>query len=214
MQNPAHDNNESQLSEREPRADELLVQRYVDGELRPGEAEQLEERLLTEPDLVRTLEHVVRARSSFRHQEPEPAPLGGGFADQVFRAFLHGDDGELREGDGEPGDGQDLRVAQAEVEAPLLPFEHRLRVWALVAASLLILLGAFALFARSGERSGTMMADDSPAQRARTLQELDARARQLELRERAQRQAKQGNQENQRQQQLPGSETAPEAERR
>lgn len=164
-------------TEREPRPDELLVMRYVDGELRPSELRELEARLLEEPALVRVLEHAVRARSWFRAQQPVPAPLGAGFADRLFRALTE----------------QEPVVATAAPSAAAGPaslgtgsppqtatFDHTLRVWALVAASLLLILSAFALFARSGADDGTMHADDAPAVRARTLEQLDARARALE----------------------------------
>ena len=167
--NDRHDERQHDAT-REPSRDQLLVQRYADGELRPTESAALEGRLLKEPGLVRELERVVQARGPFQAQAEEPVPLGAGFADRVFA--------ELR-GAPKPS-AQDVPEPLA-AEVPAAPgLERTLRIWALVAASLLLLLGAFALFSGGERRPGTMMADDSSAERARTLRELDARARELE----------------------------------
>ncbi|PIE24595.1 MAG: hypothetical protein CSA62_01845 [Planctomycetota bacterium] len=162
-----------------PSRDQLLVQRYVDGELRPAESQSLEQRLLQEPSLVRELERIVQARGPFRSSAEEPVPLGADFADRVFSHLLY--PAEPKEACAVSEEAGAL-AASTSGEHESFRLERSLRVWTLVAASLLLLLGAFALFSGGERRPGTMMADDGPAQRSRVLRELDARARALDAR--------------------------------
>ncbi|MFQ5503580.1 MAG: anti-sigma factor family protein [Planctomycetota bacterium] len=103
----------------EPDAEERLLWRYMDGELRSSERRMVEERLVREEGLARRLAEMQSLAPFFRAAGEDPVPLGLGFGDRVW-AGIH-----RREVHASPGS-RDL---------PTL-----LRTWILVAASALVLL--------------------------------------------------------------------------
>ncbi|GEM_PF-6709275 len=109
---------------RHPDREDLLLQRYLDGELRAIERRELEARLAEEAPLRDRLARIERVQNLVRESDPEAAPLGLGFADRVLAEIRKSGDGPVEESPAsDPG--EPLRL---------------LRRWTAVAAAILLLL--------------------------------------------------------------------------
>lgn len=136
----------------DPNGDELLLQRYVDGELRPAERDGLERRLARDAELaarLRVLEATRRGFDSLRDERRSVVPLGVGFADRVWS--------RLRE------------PAPVTARPPAL---KTLQHWSLVAASIAVLLGIALMTFRPAQPARL---EAGPALNER-LRELDRKA--------------------------------------
>lgn len=154
--------------EPEPTSDELLLQRFLDGELRPSERRDLEARLAFDVALSRRLGEMRDLKGLFaagRDLVGQPVPLGVGFADRVWAEYL-----------------------QAERERPVgrLPGVDVLKALNLLAATLAILLGGVLLLWRPAApavieaRSGThpiLQELERKAEKAEQEEKQRARAR-------------------------------------
>ena len=146
----------------DPRRTELLLQRYVDGELRASERAELEAMLESDAKLRSELDAMQAMRGLFddARRENKPPPLGLDFADRVWARAQ-----------------DEVRAASASTP-PLVPMLKRA---SLIAASILFLLGA-ALWTMPTERASELGA--SPQAKRALLRELEARRQALRQAER------------------------------
>ncbi len=148
------------LSER----DALLLQRYVDGELRPTEKLEFEERLCAEPPLDAALLELEDTRDYLLMGKVDPAPLGLGFADRLWQSYRKDYRKELHAGHA---------AAAASPQLSSDGVVHTLKFWTALAASILVLLSALALFFHPSEERGLLCADDRPETIRQVLRRLD-----------------------------------------
>ena len=156
--------------ERDPRPSELLLQRYVDGELRASERLELEAMLESDAELRRELDAMQAMRGLFADARAarSVAPLGLDFADRVW------------------AQAREESEAAESASSGMLLFVKRA---SLVAASILFLLGA-ALWTMPTERASELGA--TPQAKRALLRELESRSaamRAAERREAARREA-------------------------
>lgn len=166
--------------DREPSADELLLQRYIDDELRPTERRDFEQRLASEADLASRLREARELRGVFLHDRREVEelpPLGVGFAERAFAELRR----EEREVGSTANSAQETALQGVGAPTSVRGSAHvaqlvALKTWTLVAASIAILLLTLVMF--WNPKQPTVM------QAGRSLRDVDRRVELLESRER------------------------------
>jgi anti-sigma factor RsiW len=150
-------------SDPRPSADDLLLQRFLDDELRATERRDLEVRLAADAGLARTLDGLRRQRQLIAADWPEPVPLTAGFGDRLWAGFRS----ELRL----PPPAAAGVAAFSEASALLA-----LKRWSLVAAAAVLLLTGILTLWRPAAPA-TLQADPTVH---KLLRELEREAQQAE----------------------------------
>ena len=139
-----------------PTPSDLLLQRYMDDELRPAERRELEVRLQTEPELAKQLATMRGLSGVLRDAREEPAPLGVGFAERAWSRF------------------------RTEEVVPVRSLHETLRLLTLVAAVLVVVLGA-AFWLLESDGPADLTASPKKSEAHKLLEELDTRAESLKM---------------------------------